>query len=181
MAPLAPNPPRDALDPSPRGLGDEALHLYLAGGALRGVPTSSFSWDRPGGAIRVAPTGLDFDVRPGGVICAAPIDLPLGVSLSGCYSAALAGVAPALRRSGLLGLLGHSSHRLLLLRGLCHNVHDGQELRCRVRSGARPGLEGLGQRKLGYIPGDGPGAGNRGRNAEVSKIGGSIKRMRRMK
>ena len=51
---------------------------------------------------------------------------PLGVSLSGRYSAAVASVAPAPRRSNLLGLLGPSNHRLLELRGLRHNVHDEQ-------------------------------------------------------
>ena len=140
------------------------------------APTSFFSCNRLGGAVCVAPTGLDFDVRPGGVICTTPVDLPLGVSLSSCYSATLVGVAPALRPLSLLGILGPSSHRLLELRGLHDNVHDGQGLWCRVRCGVRPGLEGLGRRKLGCIPGDGPGAGNRGRSAEVSRIGGSIKR-----
>ena len=150
---------RDTLDPSPRGLEDKGLHPYLAGGAFLRAPTSFSSCDRLGGAIRVAPAGLDFDVRPGGVICAAPADLPLGVRLSGCYNAALTSVAPTLRRSSLLGLLGPSSHRLRELRGLRYNVHDGQGLRCRVRHGARPGLEGLGRRKVGRIPGDSPGAG----------------------
>ena len=75
-------------------LGDEGLHLRLAGGALLRVPTSSSFCDRPGGAIRVAPTGLDFDVRPGGAICAAPAGLSHSVSRSGCFNATLAGIAP---------------------------------------------------------------------------------------
>ena len=145
----------------------------MAGGAFLCAPTSfPFSCDRPGGAIRVVPTAPDFDVQPGGIIYAAPADLPLGVSLSGRYSAALAGVDPALRRSSLLGLLGPSSHRLLELRGLHHDIHNGQGLRCCVRCGVRPGIEGLGRRKRGCIPGDGPGAGNRGRSTEVSRIRG---------
>ena len=105
----------------------------MAGGAFLRAPTSfPFSCHRPGGAIRVVPTGPNFDVRPGGVICAASVDLPLGVSLSGCYSAALASVAPALRLSSLLGLLRPSSHHFLELRSLRHNVHDELGLRCRV-------------------------------------------------
>ena len=99
--------------------------IWLAGRSCAPPTSFPFSCDWPGGAIRVVPTGPDFDVRPGGVICAAPVDLPLGVSLSGCYSAALASVAPALQRLSLLGLLGPSSHRLLELRGLLHNVNDG--------------------------------------------------------
>ena len=150
---------RDTLDPSPRGLEDEGLHLYLASGALLRAPTSFSSCDRLGGAIRVAPAGLDFDVRPGGVICASMADLSLGVSLSGCYNTALAGIAPNLQRSSLLGLLTLAGHRLLELRGLCHYFHHGQGLRRRVRRCARPGLEGLGRRKMGRILGDGPGAG----------------------
>ena len=70
----------------------------MASGAFLYAATSfPFSCDRPGGAIRVVSTGPDFDIRPGGVICAAPVDLPLGVSLSGCYNADLASVAPTLR------------------------------------------------------------------------------------
>ena len=131
----------------------------MAGGALLCVPTSSSSCDRLGGAIRIAPTGLDFDVQPGGVLRAVPAGTLLGVSPSDRYNAALAGEAPTLGRSSLLGLLSPSSHRLLELRGLRHNVHYGQGLRRHVRRCARPGLEGLGWRKLGRIPGDGPGAG----------------------
>ena len=48
---------RDTLDPSPRGLEDEGLLPYLAGGAFLRTPTNfPFSYDRPGGAIRVVPT-----------------------------------------------------------------------------------------------------------------------------
>jgi len=97
----------------------------LAGGALLRAPTSSSSCDRLGGAIRVVPTGLDFDVRLGDVIRAASADLLLGVGLSGCYNAALAGVASTLQRSSHLGLLNPSSHRFLELRGLRHYVHYG--------------------------------------------------------
>ena len=160
-----------SMTPLTPALGDEGLHLRLAGGALLRVPTSSFC-DRPGGAIRVAPTGLDFDVRPGGVICAAPAGLPHGVSLSGCFNATLAGIAPIPRRSSLLGRLGPSSHRLPQLRGLRHKIYDGRGLR---RRGVRPGLEGIRRHERGCILGDGPGAGNRGRKAEVSRVGGSIK------
>ena len=131
----------------------------MADGALLCAPTSFFSCDRLGDTICVAPTGLDFDVRPGGVICASPVDLPLGVILSGCYNSALAGITPTLRCSSLLGLLSHSGHRLLELRGLRHYVHYGQGLQRRVRRCTRPGLDGFGQRELGRIPGDGPGAG----------------------
>ena len=147
----------------------------MAGGALLRIPTSFFLCDRPGGAIRVAPISLDFDVRPGDAICAAPASLPHGVSLSGCFNTALAAIAPIPRRSSLLGRLGPLSHRLPQLRGLRHNIYDGRELRRRVRRGARPGLEGFGRRERGCILGDGPGAGNWGRKAEVSRIGGSIK------
>ena len=164
--------PLGAFRPLPLRPGPLRFGVAVLCAALR-APTSSFPCNRLGGAICVAPTGLDFDVRPSGVICAAPADLPLGVSLSGCYNAALAGIAPTLRRSSQLGLLGPSSHRLLELRGLRHYIHYGQGLRRRVRRCACPGLEGLGRRKLGRIPGD--GLGSRGRNAEVSRTGGSIK------
>ena len=91
---------RDTLDPSPRGLEDEGLHLYLASGALLRAPTSFSSCDRLGGAIRVAPTGRDFDVRPGGDISVAPAGLLFGVSSSGRYNTALAGVTSTLPFSG---------------------------------------------------------------------------------
>jgi len=147
------------MTPLTQALGGGGFLLSLAGGVLLRAPTCSFSCNRLGGAICVAPTGLDFDVRPGGDIRAAPADLLLGVSLSGCYNAALAGVAPTLRCSSLLGLLGPSSHRLLELCGLRHYVHYEQGLRRRVRHCTCPGLEGLGRRKLGRIPGDSPGVG----------------------
>ena len=125
--------------------------------------------------IHAAPTDLVFDDRPGGVICAAPAGLPHGVSLSSCFNATLAGIAPIPRRSSLLGRLGSSSHRLPQLRGLRHNIYDGRGLRRRVWCGTRPGLEGFGRHEQGCILGDSHGAGNRGRKAEVSRIGGSIK------
>ena len=166
---------RDSLDPSPRGPGDEGFRLRQAGGALLRTPTRSFLCNRLGGTNRAAPTDLGSDVRPGGVIYAAPVGLSHGVSLSSCSNATLAGVAPIPRHSSLLGRLGPSSHRLPQLRGLRHNIYDGRGLRRHVRRGTHSSLEGFGRRERGCILGDSPRAGNRGRKAEVSRIGGSIK------
>jgi len=164
----------NALDLSPRWLGNEGLCLRLAGEVLLHVPTSFFPCNRPGGASRVALTGLNFDVRPGGAVRAAPTSFPHGVSLSGYFNTALADVASILMCSSLLGRLGPSSHCLPQLRGLRHEVHGRQGLRRPVRRTACPGLEGLGWGERDRIPGNGPGAENRGTKVEDNRIGKSI-------
>jgi len=146
----------------------------MVGGALLRTPTNFSSCIRSGGAGRVAMTGPNFDVRPGGAIRIYPAGLLDGISRSGRLSTALADAASILLSSSLLGCLGPSSHCLPQLRGLCHEVHGRQGLRRPVRRTACPGLEGLGWGERDRIPGNGPGAENRGTKVEDNRIGKSI-------
>ena len=128
-------------------------YLRLGGIACFALAGSDFQL---GGGICSAPAG--FDLQQGGSPHATPAGFILGVGPGGLRGPALAGVASALPRSGKLGLQDPLGHRLLEHHGLCHYVHFVQRLRCRVRCYVLPGLEGLGRRKLGRIPGDDPGA-----------------------